>query len=144
MSETDRKALAELVTPKTCTEVGEALWAGKGANCTRQSFARPAGKIIKRLVAAGLAQWTTRGSLVNDRKRLVYVATTAGLAELRGEERGYTNVCIDGNDDDGYSVTYTGTDGRRQTMRLDASTCDEARAEAASLLDVPEEEVGDA
>lgn len=40
--------------PCSCTEIGEHLWCrGRKA---RQSYARPAGKIIKRLIEAGIVR----------------------------------------------------------------------------------------
>jgi hypothetical protein len=53
--------------PMNCTELGEALWSTGRVN--RQSYARPAGKIIQRLVRAGLVRrvfpdgWLKRSAL---------------------------------------------------------------------------------
>jgi predicted transcriptional regulator len=61
LTDADRAALAAIETLDerfTCTELGEALWGAGGRQ--RQSYARPAGKAIKRLVLAGLVAATTR------------------------------------------------------------------------------------
>ena len=43
--------------PLTCTELGEALWGWGGKrHVNRQSYARPAGKVIQRLVRDGLVE----------------------------------------------------------------------------------------
>lgn len=66
MSDIDNKALALLTEPTTCTELGEELWGGVRK---RQCYARPAGKIIKRLVEAKLVErvfpegWRNRPTL---------------------------------------------------------------------------------
>lgn len=38
----------------TCTEIGESLWPNMKGN--RQSMCRPAGKLVKRAIAAGLVR----------------------------------------------------------------------------------------
>lgn len=48
----EQRAIKLLARPMTCTELGEALWGQMWRN--PQSYARPAGKIIRRLIAAGL------------------------------------------------------------------------------------------
>ena len=50
----ETEALAFLREPHSCTELGEHLWAKRGPGVNRQSYARPAGKLIKRLLAKGL------------------------------------------------------------------------------------------
>lgn len=49
----DLAVLAFLSTPQTCTELGEHLWSHRKVFVNRQSWARPAGKIIQRLVREG-------------------------------------------------------------------------------------------
>ncbi len=57
MTETEKKVLRFLAEfpGSTCTEVGEAVFArgNKARHVLRQSYARPAGKVLKRLVALG-------------------------------------------------------------------------------------------
>jgi hypothetical protein len=49
------RALQILAEPCTCTELGERLWRdGSRRRVNRQSYARPAGRIVRRLVDAGL------------------------------------------------------------------------------------------
>jgi hypothetical protein len=50
-----RRILEMLATgPKSCTEIGEELWSKR--SCNRQSFARPAGKLLHRLKRLGLVE----------------------------------------------------------------------------------------
>lgn len=42
-------------------------------------------------------------------------------------------------EEDGWYVKYTGTHGRKNIMKLDAETLSDAKFEASSLLDVPED-----
>lgn len=78
MSETEQIAIQFLTTPRTCTELGEHLWGGKRS---RQSYARPAGKVVSRLVAAGLASrayppgWRKRSPQWSATPRAVRMAT---------------------------------------------------------------------
>lgn len=44
-------------------------------------------------------------------------------------------------EEDGWYVKYTGTHGRKNVMKLDAETLKDAKFEASSLLDVPENEI---
>jgi hypothetical protein len=44
-------------------------------------------------------------------------------------------------EEDGWYVKYTGTHGRKNCMKLDAVTLTDAKFEAASLLDVSEDEI---
>lgn len=44
-------------------------------------------------------------------------------------------------EEDGWFVEYTGTHGRKNRSKLDAETLTDAKFEASSLLDVPEEEI---
>lgn len=44
-------------------------------------------------------------------------------------------------EEDGWYVKYTGTHGKKNIMKLDAVTFKDAKFEAASLLDVPEDEI---
>lgn len=54
----------------TCTEIGESLWGGRRL---RQSYARPAGKLVKRAIQAGLVcEYTARG-------RRVFALTQDGM-----------------------------------------------------------------
>lgn len=49
MGSIEERALIFLARPRSCTELGEHLWGTKGR--VPQSYARPAGKLIARLVA---------------------------------------------------------------------------------------------
>lgn len=51
-TESDLRALEILGEPRTCTELGEILW-DHGRRRNRQSWARPAGKVLARLVRVG-------------------------------------------------------------------------------------------
>lgn len=44
-------------------------------------------------------------------------------------------------EEDGWYVKYTGTHGKKICMKLDAETLSDAKFEASSLLDVPEDEI---
>lgn len=44
-------------------------------------------------------------------------------------------------EEEGWFVKYTGTHGRKNTMKLDAETLKDAKFEASSLLEVPEDEI---
>lgn len=60
-TEIEVKALEVLRVPRTCTELGECLWGIYNGNkrqkrTNRQSYARPAGKIVKRLMDAKLVE----------------------------------------------------------------------------------------
>lgn len=44
-------------------------------------------------------------------------------------------------EEDGWYVKYTGTHGKKNVMKLDAVTFKDAKFEASSLLDVPEDEI---
>jgi len=44
-------------------------------------------------------------------------------------------------EEDGWYVKYTGTHGKKNIMKLDAVTYKDAKFEASSLLDVPEDEI---
>lgn len=44
-------------------------------------------------------------------------------------------------EEDGWYVKYTGTHGKKNTMKLDAETLDDAKFEASSLLDIPEDQI---
>jgi len=44
-------------------------------------------------------------------------------------------------EEDGWYVKYTGTHGRKNIMKLDAETLKDAKFEASSLLDVPEDQI---
>jgi hypothetical protein len=44
-------------------------------------------------------------------------------------------------EEDGWYVKYTGTHGRKNIMKLDAETLKDAKFEASSLLDVPEDKI---
>lgn len=44
-------------------------------------------------------------------------------------------------EEDGWYVKYTGTHGRKNIMKLDAVTFKDAKFEASSLLDIPEDEI---
>jgi hypothetical protein len=44
-------------------------------------------------------------------------------------------------EEDGWYVKYTGTHGKKNIMKLDAVTFADAKSEASSLLDVPEDEI---
>lgn len=44
-------------------------------------------------------------------------------------------------EEEGWFVSYTGTHGRKNRMKLDAETLEDAKFEAASLLDVPEDQI---
>lgn len=44
-------------------------------------------------------------------------------------------------EEDGWYVKYTGTHGKKNVMKLDAVTYKDAKFEASSLLDVPEDEI---
>jgi len=55
MSDIEQQVLALLTHgPKTCTEVGSELWGTEYRN--PQSYARPAGKVLRRLAEAGKVQ----------------------------------------------------------------------------------------
>jgi len=60
LTETDIKALRLLKEPLTCTELGEQMWTGARQNSPRQTYARPAGKVIQRLKRAKLVRCTSR------------------------------------------------------------------------------------
>jgi hypothetical protein len=45
-------------------------------------------------------------------------------------------------EEDGWYVKYIGTHGRRNIMKLDAITFADAKFEASSLLDIPEDQIG--
>jgi hypothetical protein len=51
------------------------------------------------------------------------------------------NPVVIGNDEDGWTLFYRGTDGRKKQMRLDAETESDAVFEAANYLGVNESEV---
>lgn len=55
-------AIDFLQEPRTCTELGSHLWSGKAGRPSRnrQCYARPAGKIVKALVALGLVRRAMR------------------------------------------------------------------------------------
>jgi len=57
VADNEALALAFLAEPRTCTELGERLWGAtcrrRGRAVNRQSYARPAGKLTKRLLDAG-------------------------------------------------------------------------------------------
>lgn len=44
-------------------------------------------------------------------------------------------------EEEGWFVKYTGTHGRKNVMKLDAETLKDAKFEASSLLDVPEDKI---
>jgi|KBSSwiStaDraftv2_1062776.scaffolds.fasta_scaffold437376_3 hypothetical protein len=44
-------------------------------------------------------------------------------------------------EEDGWYVKYTGTHGKKNIMKLDAVTYKDAKFEASSLLDVPEDQI---
>jgi hypothetical protein len=44
-------------------------------------------------------------------------------------------------EEDGWFVSYTGTHGKKNTMKLDAETLGDAKFEAASLLEIPEDQI---
>jgi hypothetical protein len=44
-------------------------------------------------------------------------------------------------EEDGWFVSYTGTHGKTNRMKLDAETLSDAKFEAASLLDIPQDQV---
>lgn len=69
--------------PLSCVQLGERLWPEK--NCMRQALARPAGKIVRRLVKAGFAF-----PVSGDRRR--YVASPSGLKELEVQLRVHAAV----------------------------------------------------
>ena len=56
-------------------------------------------------------------------------------------EESYKNVVVIGDIDDEWRLEYTGTNGMKQRMKLDAMTESDAKFEASNLLDVPEEEI---
>ncbi len=66
--------------PVTCTELGEALYGQSGR--TRQAYARPGGRVIARLVAAGLA---ARTESVDNWHRF-YALTPEGRRAAYGSE----------------------------------------------------------
>lgn len=44
-------------------------------------------------------------------------------------------------EEDGWYVKYTGTHGKKNTMKLDAETLSDAKFEASNMLDVPEDQI---
>lgn len=58
MAELEGEALIEIESAKylSCTELGERLWSGWYGCKSRQSYARPAGKVIQRLLQQGRIQ----------------------------------------------------------------------------------------
>lgn len=60
LSPIEKKALELLATPQSCTSLGELLWLfddqKRRISAMRQSYARPAGKIVKKLRGLGLVQ----------------------------------------------------------------------------------------
>lgn len=44
-------------------------------------------------------------------------------------------------EEEGWFVKYTGTHGRKNVMKLDAETLKDAKFEASSMLDVPEDQI---
>lgn len=63
MTEIEKRALEFLSSPRSCTEVGEHLWADAGRkNSPRQSWARPAGALLARLRRKGLVRKCWQGS----------------------------------------------------------------------------------
>ena len=55
----------------TCTEIGETLWSGRYGCRMRQCYARPAGKLMKRAIAAKLARQEWERSEALSRGRVV-------------------------------------------------------------------------
>lgn len=82
MREIERKVLALLKRPMTCNEVGENLWGGTGRNyqCTAP-YARPAGKIVRRLQKKGLIR------IIIDPDKTLWQEVKAAAAQ-RWRERG--------------------------------------------------------
>ena len=81
--ETEAKALAFLHLPRSCTELGEYLWSGSGRNVNRQSYERPAGKLIKRLVAKGSVARAMR--VQEKRRRTGYCPSLYVSTEVKHE-----------------------------------------------------------
>ncbi len=44
-------------------------------------------------------------------------------------------------EEDAWYVRYTGTHGKKNVMKLDAQTYSDAKFEASSLLDIPEDQI---
>jgi hypothetical protein len=44
-------------------------------------------------------------------------------------------------EEDGWFVSYIGTHGRKNVMKLDAETLGDAKFEASHMLDVPEDQI---
>ena len=59
----EEKAMEYLLEPRSCTELGEHLWGWSGRRVHRQSYARPAGKLIARLVREGKVVYAERATL---------------------------------------------------------------------------------
>lgn len=85
LTDSDRKALAaiqEIVNPHdrtfTCTELGERLFGTNYRN--RQCYARPGGKVAKRLMRMGYVAETVRG--YGRRRRSCYCPTGKAVPEV--------------------------------------------------------------
>ena len=79
MTDTEQRTLRMLLKrgPLSCTEIGETLWGETcQSNPNRQAFARPAGKVVRRLRRDGLVAigWAER--------RCVWRITAEGIKEL--------------------------------------------------------------
>ncbi|TWT57236.1 hypothetical protein KOR42_05940 [Thalassoglobus neptunius] len=63
----------------TCTELGERLWRAKGRrrNVNRQSYARPAGKLVKKAIEMGLVTESLTTPVHGDISRRVFFAKKA-------------------------------------------------------------------
>jgi len=81
LTETQQAVLRLLQEMKTCTAVGETLW-HKLRGRTRQSYARPAGKVIRGLEKLGLVCQGSKRSLGHTRYNLWRI-THEGQKALR-------------------------------------------------------------
>lgn len=61
------------------------------------------------------------------------------MKKKKAKEPEVTDVLI--YEEEGWFVSYTGTDGRKKVMKLDAETRTDALFEASSMLDIPEDQI---
>lgn len=61
------------------------------------------------------------------------------MTKKKSKEPEITNVLV--YEEEGWFVSYTGTDGRKKVMKLDAETLSDAKFEASSLFDIPEDKI---
>lgn len=80
LTPTEKRAMAILIKhgPTSCAMLGDTLWGRKraGSNCSCP-YARPAGKVVKSLIAKGLVERD-----VSFTDRWYYAATRKGLGEI--------------------------------------------------------------